>query len=277
MFPDDRPTTKNPVTSVTDLSPIGFWRFENNLNDTATVGPYNLSLTAGSETYGAETDRGIIFGVFDASTYYSASGYKGILGSNPRAISCWVKIDGPKAITICTWGTPTIGERWTFRTQTSGELRTECAGANVVGTKIITDGKWHHVVSSLEAGDTDMNQVIHYVDGEVDPASSSSSQALNTTSAADVTVGAREAGTLIFDGDIDELAIFNGLTPANVASLYENGLQAYDETKVWDEETKTWYAETTNTGKQRLAQAGGRLKTSIIAVSDQARIYVGTL
>jgi hypothetical protein len=82
---------------------------------------------------------------------------------------------------------------------------------------------------------------------------------------------------VIFDGIIDELAIFNGLTAADVTSLYEGGLQNYDETKVWDEETKLWYAETTDTAKQRLAQAGGRLKSTIIAVSDQAKIYFGTI
>ena len=52
---------------------------------------------------------------------------------------------------------------------------------------------------------------------------------------------------------------------------------AYDETKLWDEETAAWYAATTNTGKQRIAQAGGRIKNNLIALSDDGKVYFGEI
>lgn len=49
----------------------------------------------------------------------------------------------------------------------------------------------------------------------------------------------------------------------------------YDPDKVWDEETQAWYANTTAIGSARQAQAGGRLRQSIVAFNDQGELYFG--
>ena len=51
----------------------------------------------------------------------------------------------------------------------------------------------------------------------------------------------------------------------------------YDPDKLWDEETKAWYAVGTAIGSARAKQAGGRLKQNIVAMSNKAKIYFGDL
>jgi hypothetical protein len=47
----------------------------------------------------------------------------------------------------------------------------------------------------------------------------------------------------------------------------------YDPEKLWDETTKTWYAPSTSTGKERLKQAGGRYRDQLVVLSDQGAVY----
>lgn len=51
----------------------------------------------------------------------------------------------------------------------------------------------------------------------------------------------------------------------------------YDEDKLWDEDTGAWYTISTSTGAQRLAQAGGRYRQQIVVLSEQGRIYFGSV
>jgi hypothetical protein len=53
--------------------------------------------------------------------------------------------------------------------------------------------------------------------------------------------------------------------------------EAYSNSLLWDEDTKSWYAETTAIARERLSQAGGRYRNNIIFVSDQGRVYFGSI
>ena len=52
---------------------------------------------------------------------------------------------------------------------------------------------------------------------------------------------------------------------------------AYDPDKVWDEESKAWYAVSTAIGSARQAQAGGRYRKQVVVMSNQGKIYFGSL
>lgn len=51
--------------------------------------------------------------------------------------------------------------------------------------------------------------------------------------------------------------------------------EAYDPSKVWDEENKSWYSPTSSIGVSRMAQAGGRLKQNLVVMSNQGKLYFG--
>lgn len=50
---------------------------------------------------------------------------------------------------------------------------------------------------------------------------------------------------------------------------------AYDEDKLWDEETQAWYSPTSAIGTERSAQAGGRQKAQLVVLSDRGIIFFG--
>ena len=50
---------------------------------------------------------------------------------------------------------------------------------------------------------------------------------------------------------------------------------SYDPDKLWDEETKAWYAVGTAIGSARSAQAGGRYRQQIVVLSNQGTIFFG--
>ncbi len=52
--------------------------------------------------------------------------------------------------------------------------------------------------------------------------------------------------------------------------------EAYDPDKLWDEETKSWYSPTSSIGVNRMAQAGGRLRSQLVVVSDQGKVFFGS-
>jgi len=170
---------------------------------------------------------------FDGSSDFLVP-WKGIEGNNPRTISLWVKTtdtgDG-----MVGWGIANDGEKWHFRinddsgTGVLGALRTEIQGDRIVGTNVVNDDEWHHVVSVFEGefqGDT-----IHYVDGELDPMTGLGPNDLpvntNITDGSDVTIGSRTQDGTSFDrmiGILDEVRIYSrALSAEDVQALYEEG------------------------------------------------------
>ena len=263
-WPIYRPLT-NLTVPITDASPKAFWRFENDLTDDAVVGPYDLVLTTGTETY-VDAENGRTAFSFDGSSYLTATGYKGITGSDPRAISAWIKTTSTAIQIIVSWGNDISGERWVFRLN-AGILRVDIAGGVIYGTAIVNDGEWHHVASVLEAGDTDVNLTKLYVDGVEDVISLSTSKAVNTVGTQDVSVGHWITG-IDFIGQMDEVAIFDGLTSAEVLAIYKGGRTAGQNDYFYKESTDTWV--TTD-----LPRGGGRYKPQLVTISDQGKIYFG--
>ena len=267
-WPLYRPVT-DATTPVTDASPKAFWRFEDDLTDDATVGPYDLALTTGTETY-ADAGNGRTVFSFDGSTSLTATGYKGITGSNPRAISAWIKTTSSVSdITIITWGAEALGQRWMFRVLSTGVLRIDNAGGNAAGSTVVNDGKWHHVAAVLESGDTNVNLTKLYVDGAAETIASSTSRAVNTVGTEDVIVGDWVSGNA-FTGQMDEVAIFDGLTSTEVLAIYRGGLTAEQNDYVYKESTDAWV--TTD-----LPRGSGRYKSQLVTVSDQGRVYFGAV
>ncbi len=166
---------------------------------------------------------------FDGEADFVQTPFAGIGGSNPRTVSFWVKTTDTSTHGIVAWGDDiTAGEKYHIRVNGgTGTIRTEVQGGNNWGSTEIIDGEWHHIASVVpNIEDADNLDVIHYVDGELDPRLGGAGQAINTDISSDdalaVTIGRRTQGDTQdhFTGVVDEVAIFDAaLNPGQIAEL----------------------------------------------------------
>lgn len=154
-----------------------------------------------------------------------ATGYKGILGTNPRTITAWIKADSTVADkVIAYWGTNSSGQKNSFRVQddhgTANTIRFEVNSGYVVGSTDVLDDAWHHVAVTWEDdGTPNVLDANLYVDGVLEAQSASLSAAMNTVSGSDVKIGRDDVGKF-FDGIIDDVRIYDrALSAAEISGL----------------------------------------------------------
>ena len=161
-----------------------------------------------------------------ASNYVEANSFKGILGTNNRTIEAWIKTDKVNG-EICSWGNDASGEKWVFRVNGDGTLRTEVNGGGLNGTTNIADNQWHHV-ACVFAG-TDVSDIKHYVDGVLETNGALTNRSINTTAGINVRVS-RGINNRYFRGDIDGLHIWDeALTATRVADVKNRLINPQDE------------------------------------------------
>jgi ferric-dicitrate binding protein FerR (iron transport regulator) len=155
------------------------------------------------------------------------TGLTGVLGSRPRTIAGWVRI--PKDVSdeeiptsFVFWGIE--GDelsrmKWRVGLNperlgeggVKGALRTEFGLGWVIGTTDLRDGRWHHVASVFQGGNTADNtaRVLLYVDGVLEGVSSARHQRVETMPRTTVRMGG-------FGGrfDLDELGLTAGAISA---------------------------------------------------------------
>lgn len=117
---------------------------------------------------------------FDGDDDLSIVGWDGVLGDTPRTITYWIRTDwiSDQSNGIVGWGLSTSdGTKWHTRLNqnagngTVGAVRTEIQGSYIIGSTVINDGEWHHVASVLIDGGFLMEDVDHYIDGELEEVS----------------------------------------------------------------------------------------------------------
>lgn len=151
-----------------------------------------------------------------ASNYVEADDYEGILGTNDRTIEAWIKTDLVNG-EICSWGRDASGEKWVFRVNGDGTLRTEVNGGGVNGTTNIADNQWHHVACVFSG--TDVTGIKHYVDGVLETNGTVTNRVINTTSGINVRVS-RGVNNRYFRGEIDGLRIWaSALTSTEINNV----------------------------------------------------------
>jgi hypothetical protein len=156
--------------------------------------------------------------VFDGTDdYVEINGYKGVLGTQSRTVTSWVKTGANRHMDIISWGNNSPGEQWLFsttgagsRSEPTGVLRLNVSGGFITGSKRATDDQWHHIAAVLENdGLADVGDVVLYVDGEPDALTKVITQAIHTTIGTNVKIGASSEGTSrFFEGSIDNLRVY---------------------------------------------------------------------
>ncbi len=151
---------------------------------------------------------------FDGSDDYIQTSHAGISGQNARTVEAMIRTTANcdpnqkgKQKVIVDWGTASTGARFTLNILWGNALRLEVSGSGLSGQTVINDGKWHHVAAVFtQVGKS--NEIRLYVDGVLDT-SGSIPTGVNTGSSVNVRIGQRIDNTNNFEGDIDEVRIFN--------------------------------------------------------------------
>ena len=147
---------------------------------------------------------------FDGVDDYISSNFQGISGSSARTVEAWIRTSanttppsgGQKV--IMDWGVFATGQRFTLNVLNSG-TRLEVSGGGVTGLVNVANGQWHHVAAVYDPAAS--NNVKIYVDGVLD-IQSNLSTTVNSGSGSFV-IGRRIDGVNNFDGDIDEVRVWN--------------------------------------------------------------------
>lgn len=175
---------------------------------------------------------------FDGSDDYVQTTFPSITGNSARTIEAWIKTTananpsaGGSQKVITDMGTFVTGSRFTFNILWGNALRVEVGGSGFSGKTAVNDGNWHHVACVYDPNATD--KISLYVDGSLDTAGNITTSV--TTIASNMVIGRRVDNTNYWDGNIDEVRVWNfAKTAAQLASLYQQeicqnqtGLVAY--------------------------------------------------
>ena len=211
---------------------LAYWGFDDGTGDTAVNGITPGTLDGTLTNFPADDSQwagGVVGGglSFDGTDdFVNIAGYTGVLGTTPRTVAAWIKTAADNAA-IISWGNNSGGQKWVFRTQTSngrdGAIRVEVNGGYRVGDTDIRDDAWHHVAAVLPAPANNVNQVLLYVDGQLEANSATKGRSINTSANPDVRIG-QDHSNRRFPGLMDEVFLYDrALDAAEIDFLYGDG------------------------------------------------------
>jgi hypothetical protein len=149
----------------------------------------------------------------DGTDDFVQTTYSGVSGNATRTVEAWIKTtancdpgNGGAQKVIADWGAFTTGARFTFNVLWANAIRLEVGGNGLSGSIVVNDGNWHHVACVYDP--TSPTPVRLYVDGLLDVAGSITVP-VNTGSSVTMRIGQRIDGVNSFDGEIDEVRVWN--------------------------------------------------------------------
>lgn len=178
---------------------------------------------------------------FDGVNDYVQATTTPVSGNGERTIEAWIKTTknslpansgGDGQSVICDWGTASSGGRSTFNILWNNSIRFETAGGGVSGSTAVNDGLWHHVAVVYDPTEPTTSRIKLYIDGDLDAQGNAN---VNTGSSVKFKLGARVDGLSFFEGDMDEVRVWDvALTQDELESRmnvelcgYESGLVIY--------------------------------------------------
>lgn len=218
---------------VTGLSEHALWSFEVSLAPEAggSGSPPTLTKTAGTSRY---KNRGTKFyHHFNQSTYYTAAGYKGVVGTGPRTYNYWVKIetaDSGKNLGMLANGDFSTGGKYFAARQSAATdfIFLFFGNGNVSSSTALADGVWHMITIVVPAGGSPTyNDIIIYCDaGDDTGVVTNGSNSVDTEDGGaedDMRIGTEQTATNEMLGGMDEFAVFDkALTPAEITAIYNS-------------------------------------------------------
>lgn len=168
---------------------------------------------------------------FDGIGDFVATDFGGIPGDRARTVAFWAKIptdwEPINGFALVSWGAMhSPGAAWQISINPLpndgpiGRLRAGVHRSQVIGTRDLRDGQWHHLAAVLFDGEgpRDTTHILLFVDGQLEPAERKGIQEVRTDvgrpGTTDVTLGRNmdthpSHGGLVFRGALDEVFIFD--------------------------------------------------------------------
>jgi len=150
---------------------------------------------------------------FDGSDDFVSTTTPAITGNNARTLEAWVRTtancdpnSGGKQKVIADMGDQKNGHRFTLNILWGNTLRIEVSGGGLNGKTAINDGKWHHVAVSYDPSAT--NNFKLFVDDSLEN-EGNIGVTINTMNTNNLVIGRRIDGVNHFDGDIDEVRLWD--------------------------------------------------------------------
>ncbi len=140
--------------------------------------------------------------------------------TDARTVEVWARttFSGSQRVMV-DWGDMALGHRFTLN-MINGIPRIEIGGSGMNGVTSIADGNWHHIAAVYNPNASASNYLL-YVDGQIDN-SGPLATLINTSSINPVIIGRRNDGVNYWQGDLDEIRIWNtARTPTEIAANYQ--------------------------------------------------------
>ena len=228
--------------------PYGWWRFDEctgttlydagsgSHNATLTIGASGTNLDAGECNTGTTSDsweNGLdgkynssldLDGTDDYASISDTSNLRFDAASADFSIMAWIQRDTSGATHYVLSKEDADNDGWYMQITSSNTLQCGLNGTDVVSSNTIADNNWHHVACTFDRGGNGQT----YIDGRSDgTAVSVSSISLATTSS--VVIGTRAySSTNYFEGQIDEVRIYNyHMSSAQVQSAMNFGRASF--------------------------------------------------
>ncbi|MGB2820704.1 MAG: LamG-like jellyroll fold domain-containing protein, partial [Phycisphaerae bacterium] len=200
------------------------WRFEDNLSDSSGNNRDGTMQGGAAVFVAGQVGQALSFDGTD--DHVDIVGYPGVTGTQARTLSAWVQTSNNDTAFL-GWGLNNNSEKWVFRVQTGngtpGAIRVEVNGGYITGDTDIRGTGWRHVVAVLPDGSNNVDQVLLYLDGQLQGTSAVLSNPINTSAGGVVEIG-NDVQNRYFGGLMDEVAIWDvALTPAQIQALYNWG------------------------------------------------------
>lgn len=148
----------------------------------------------------------------------TATGYKGVLGTNARTVSVWYKPESPLGI-IMSYGTASNGNLFRLWSGNSGgNFAIDVTGGSIIGLDASVSQAWHHLAVTYNPADgTNVTNAKLYRDGRLVTNIFTVSRVLNTLTGADVILADNSP---YFRGKLDEFRIYSrALSAAEIKKL----------------------------------------------------------
>ena len=163
---------------------------------------------------------------FDGNNDYISTTSGGISSGSARTVEAWIRTDanciptsGGKQKVILDMGAFGTGTRYTLCLLWSNSIRIEVGGGGISDTKPLNDSIWHHVAAVYDPSTTTKHLL--FIDGQ--PATSGNLTTAVNTTISGLRIGQRVDGANGFEGEIDEVRVWNvALSDSAISAHYNN-------------------------------------------------------
>lgn len=196
--------------------------FADLVGDNHGVVPADASVSFALDAPDGVANNSVVFTGDDGPSFIETP-FIGIGGADARTIAAWVKTTPEtRATAIVAYGSLETARKWHFRVEGAGggtRIRTEFQGGQIFGGDTnLGDNEWHHIVSVFPEGAFAGEEVIHYVDGEIE-------ENLGGNGAIDIDTGAGE--------DDDAFPVHIGLAIGHAGRWFDGQIA---DVRIYDEE-----------------------------------------